>query len=245
VAELCGCEPALAPIAAQLAAIYFLPGEAQVRNPHLLQALQAACEQAGVTLLPEHEALDVETVGGRLIGVRTPRGSIRGDRFCFTAGTWTQRLLAPLGVQTGILPIRGQMLLYRCRQRFFTRIINEGSRYIVPRDDGHVLVGSTEEEVGFDSRTTPEMLAELRQFAESLLPELTRGELIRSWAGLRPGSFDGFPYLGRLPTWDNAFIAAGHFRSGLYLSPATAVTMAAVMCDEPPPIDLSPFRVGR
>jgi glycine oxidase len=137
------------------------------------------------------------------------------------------------------------MLLLRLPRPAFSHVINEGSRYLVPRDDGRVLVGSTEEEVGFDKRTTEEGLRELRQLACSLVPALSDASLEQSWAGLRPASFDGFPYLGRLPELVNAFVAAGHFRSGLYLSTGTAVVMRQLICSGESSIALDAFRVGR
>ncbi len=74
---------------------------------------------------------------------------------------------------------------------------------------------------------------------------LRSAEIELTWAGLRPASFDGLPYLGSLPGLANVFVAAGHFRSGIYLSPGTAVVMAQAMRGEPTAIDLAPFRVGR
>lgn len=158
---------------------------------------------------------------------------------------WAYRLLQRMGVPTGILPIRGQMLLYRCPSPPLRRILNEGPRYLVPREDGHVLVGSSEEEAGYEKLTTEPVLAELRGLAESLVPDLRSAELADSWAGLRPGSFDGQPYLGRIPGVQNGYVAAGHFRSGLHTSPATAIVMSQLMRGERPQIDLQPFRVGR
>ena len=137
------------------------------------------------------------------------------------------------------------MVLFRCDQPPITRIVNEGSRYLVPREDGRVLAGSTEEEVGFDKRTTEEAIADLVGFARGLVPALRDAKIEQTWAGLRPASFDGLPYLGPLPGLKNAFIAAGHFRSGLFLSTATAVVMSQLMRGEKPQIDLAPFRVGR
>ena len=137
------------------------------------------------------------------------------------------------------------MVLFRCSTPPVRRIINVGSRYLVPRDDGRVLAGSTEEEAGFDKRTTEQGISELIAFARGLIPRLADADVERTWAGLRPGSFDGLPYLGRLPGLSNAFVAAGHFRSGLFLSPATAVVMAQLLCGEPTTVDLAPFRVGR
>jgi glycine oxidase len=124
-------------------------------------------------------------------------------------------------------------------------VLNEGSRYLVARDDGHVLVGSTEEEAGFDKSTTSTAIEELTRLACDLVPELRRFAVEQTWAGLRPGTYDGFPYLGAVPGLENAFVAAGHFRSGLHLSTGTAVVMGQLMRGETPIIDLSPFRVGR
>jgi glycine oxidase len=108
-----------------------------------------------------------------------------------------------------------------------------------------VLAGSTEEHVGFDKRTTQEAVAELARFACDLVPALAGAAIERTWAGLRPGTPDELPYLGPLPGLDNAWVAAGHFRSGLQLSPGTAVAMASLICGERPPLDLGPFSVDR
>jgi len=222
-----------------------LPGESQLRNPRHLKALMAACQQCSVTITPNVIATGFKIAGNELSEIQTPNGTLRAQQFCFTAGAWTGQILNRLGMATGILPIRGQIVLFRCAKPPITRIVNEGSRYLVPRDDGRVLAGSTEEETGFDKRTTDVAVAELTKFARGLVPALDDAEIERTWAGIRPGSFDGLPYLGRLPGLKNAFVAAGHFRTGLYLSPATAVVMSELMRGEKPQIDLGPFRVGR
>jgi glycine oxidase len=226
----------------------FLPDEAQLRNPRHLKALVAACEQAGVKIIPHVAPSEFRIRDDELTEVCTSAGSMRARQYCFTAGAWTGQLLARLGINTGILPIRGQIVLFRCKSASggpITRIINEGSRYLVPRDDGRVLSGSTEEEVGFDKRTTDEAISELTEFARGLVPALREADVELTWAGLRPGSYDGLPYLGRLPGLKNAYVAAGHFRTGLFLSPATAVVMSQLLRGEKPGIDLAPFRVGR
>lgn len=245
--SLASLEPALAPLtrSTEFRAAYLMPGEAQLRNPRHLQALLVACRQRGVEVRSGIAAEEFELAGGKVVRVKTNAGLRTAERYCLTSGAWTQPLLARLFIPTGILPVRGQMVLYRCERPPFTRILNEGPRYLVPRDDGRVLAGSTEEEVGFDKSNTAEGIAELRQFAEELVPALREAPIERTWAGLRPGSFDGSPYLGQVPGLDNAFVAAGHFRSGLYLSPATAVVMSDLLLGRTPEIDLTPFRVGR
>lgn len=240
--SLSDLEPALTH---SVRAAYLLPGESQLRNPRHLKALLAGCRLRGVTIESGSEVLDATLRAGRMDSLQTTQGDRHAATYCFTAGAWTRALLMKLGITTGILPIRGQMILFRCAARPFQRILNEGPRYLVAREDGYVLVGSTEEEVGFDKRTTSEAIEELTQLAQTLVPALRDAETERTWAGLRPGTFDGFPYLGTLPGIANAFTAAGHFRSGLYLSPGTAVVLGQLIRGLKPEIDLSPFRVDR
>lgn len=191
------------------------------------------------------EVTDLIDEGDRIDAVCTSPGEFKADAFVITAGPWTERILAREGVPTGIFPMRGQMVLFRCARQPFKRVLNDGPRYLVPRDDGYVLAGSTEEEAGFDKSTTEEAIAELTNFATDLVPALRAANVEQTWAGLRPASYDGFPYIGRMPGLENAFVAAGHFRSGLHLSPGTAVVLADVMCGATPAIDLMPFRVSR
>jgi glycine oxidase len=224
---------------------FLLPDEAQLRNPRHLQALLAACRLAGVQIVSNVATTELVIEADRVQAVDTSAGLLRSRCFCFTAGAWTGQLLTSLGLPIAVLPVRGQMVLFRCQSPPLRHILNEGSRYIVPRDDGRVLAGSTEEEVGFDKRTTDEAIAELTAFARDLVPALRSAPIEQTWAGLRPATFDGLPYLGRLPGLSNAFVAAGHFRSGLFLSPATAVVTSQLIRGEQPEIDLAPFRVGR
>lgn len=226
-------------------AAWLLPDECQLRNPHYLQALARVCELQGVIISPHTEVQDFALSGGRISAVITNEGVIDADQICVTSGAWTGQLLQKLGMTVGVVPVRGQIVLFRCERPPVQCVINEGPRYIVPREDGHLLVGSTEEEAGFDKRTTEVAIAELIDFARSLLPVLNSAEVKQTWAGLRPASFDGFPYLGPIPGLANAFVASGHYRSGLYLSPGTATVMAELMCGAPTSLDLSVFRVGR
>jgi glycine oxidase len=244
-AALCRLEPELSDLAPTVRAAYLLPQECQLRNPRYVRALLQACRAAGVEVTADCEALDVVVERDRVARLETSAGSLQGERYCFTSGAWTGRLLAKLGLEIAVLPIRGQMVLFRCAAPPLRHVLNEGPRYLVPRDDGHVLVGATEEEVGFDKRNTDEAISDLRSLACELVPALRQAEVERTWAGLRPATFDGFPYLGKLPALDNAYVAAGHFRSGLFLSPGTAVVMRQLLRGETPEIDLQPFRVGR
>ena len=218
-----------------------VPGESQICNPDHLKALAAACRKRGVELI---ENCDVNfRLQDDLVVVDSYAKPL--DRICFCAGAWTTPLMADLGIKVPLIPVRGQMLLFKLDARIFESIINEGSRYIVPRADGFVLVGSTTEEVGFDESTTEEKLNELMQFATSLVPALNENTLENSWAGLRPASHDGFPFMGVLPGTRNGYVATGHFKAGLQMSPAVAVIMADLIEGKDSIMDVSPFNPGR
>lgn len=238
--------PCLADSSRPILGSWYIPTECQLRNPHHLKALRSACERSGRVRILEHcPVIDWQRSDRWIQAALTPQGAIQAKRYCVTAGAWSQRLLEPLGLHSGILPIRGQMILYRFPTRRWIPILNEGHRYLVPRADGHVLAGSCEEEVGFEETTTDTMLEQLRQWSQSLVKELADAEEVQSWAGLRPGSFDSHPYLGRLPDTDNGFIASGHFRHGLHLSPGTAQVMIDLMQEGKTSIDLESFRFTR
>jgi glycine oxidase len=241
--DLSRYEPALQPRGVRAA--YLVPEECQIRNPRHLQALLMACAERGVEITPGAAAEDFVVHGERIEAVRTSVGTIPADQFCITSGSWTGPLVRRLGITPAIKPIRGQIVLFRSATRLLSRIVNEGSRYLVPRDDGRLLAGSTEEDVGFDRSTTAGAIAGLLDFAIGLAPQLADATIERTWAGLRPSTADGLPYLGRLPAFDNAFIAAGHFRGGLQLSTGTAVVMNQLMQGRKPEVDLSAFAVDR
>ena len=137
------------------------------------------------------------------------------------------------------------MVLYKTVTPLISRIVNDGNRYLVPREDGYLLAGSVEEEVGYVCETTDGAISQIREWAQNLLPQLSRAPVLKKWAGLRPGSFDGFPYVGQVPGCNNLFIASGHFRSGIHLSCGTAHCIADLMEGRTPPVDLTPFRIGR
>ena len=225
--------------------IWLMPDECQLRPPRLLAALLAACIAAGVEVI---EQQIVEAIIPKLNGsiqIATTSRIWTSEQVCIASGAWAQRLLDDINIQTGILPIRGQMLLYKLPHKPFSQVLNDGHRYLVPRDDGYVLAGSCEEEVGFKNETSAEKIAELQQWVASILPGWNEAYFQKSWAGLRPGVIDGLPYIGRLPQQQNIFIAAGHYRSGLHLAPATAEILVALLQGSVPPIDISPFHIQR
>ncbi len=216
----------------------FLPEFGQARNPRHVKALAAACRQLGVEIIEDAEQLTL-TQHNKTVEAATPARQFSADRICVCAGSWTGNVLEPLGVTLPVKPVRGQMAQLQVSQLPFTCVIEQGRRYVVPRADGLILVGSTEEDVGFEKRNTTEGVASLLKFAESVVPELGRAEMVRCWAGLRPGSPDELPFLGAVPEFSNLFVGAGHFRSGLQMSPATGAILSDLLLDRTPAIDMT------
>lgn len=226
---------------------FFLPEMAQVRNPWHLRALISFAEQIGVEL---HSHVGIESwqiESGRVVGVRIANGTVAlAKQFLVAAGPWSERLLGSLNCRPGVHPIRGQILLLKTKAETLRPTLIAGKRYLVPRGDGRVLVGSTEEpEAGFAKQTTPTGLAELRDFANDLVPELSVAETEQSWAGLRPGSRDGLPYIGPVPGYENVFAAVGHSRAGVQLSLGTAQFVAELILDRPTCVPKSAFALDR
>jgi len=236
------CEPELGNYAEAL----WLPDIAQVRNPRLLKALRQALLLMGVVV---HEHLTVTALQyqeDRITGVTTQeKGSIKAERVIITAGSWSAGLLKTVHTTITVHPVRGQMILFMTQPGLISRIVLANSHYIIPRRDGRVLVGSTLEEVGFDKSTTFTALQDLKYVAFDLIPRLADYTVQKQWAGLRPGSPTGVPYIGQHPTIAGLYINTGHFRNGIVLGLASAQLLADIITGRPPIIDPIPYAIGR
>ncbi|MDB5391633.1 MAG: Glycine oxidase ThiO [Planctomycetaceae bacterium] len=229
---------------------YRLRQFAQVRNPRHVKALVAACLARGVRILPGCGVLgfkvDKQSDGRtRVLAARTIERDFSADKFVVAGGAWTQSILAGLGIpDVPISPVRGQIVLLSSLPLPFSHVLNHGSRYLVPRTDGRILIGSTEEHVGFDKSNTAAGVAGLLEFGQHVIPKLANAKLERTWSGLRPGSPIGSPYLCQLSHSSNAYVAAGHFRSGLQLSPGTGRLMAQLITGRQLELDLAAFQLA-
>jgi glycine oxidase len=144
-----------------------------------------------------------------------------------------------------VRPVKGQILTLRgpADEPACERILAGERVYMVPRADGRLVIGATVEERGFDTTLTAGGVHELLREAYRLLPEIAELELLEATAGLRPGSPDNAPLIGRAA--DGLLVATGHFRNGVLQAPVTADSVAALIAGEPAPIDLAPFAPER
>lgn len=219
-----------------------MAGVANVRNPRLLKSLRAALEK-----LPNVEVHEQCGVTGflreaeRIVGVRTAQGELRADAVVVAAGAWSGELLKTLGLDLPVEPVKGQMILFKCAADYLPAMVMAKGRYAIPRRDGHILVGSTLEYEGFDKTPTDEAFESLRASAIELLPALANAEVVGHWAGLRPGSPDGIPFIGPVPDHDGLWLNCGHFRNGLVLAPASCQLLSDLLLNREPIVDPAPY----
>ncbi len=228
-------------IAETAANVIWLPDVAQARNPRVMQALRVAALRAGVVLHEQTPATRLLTEGARVTGVETPSGVFSSDSVVVTAGAWTGNLLAELGDAPEIAPVRGQIVLFKAEPGLLPCVVYRRGHYLVPRADGHILVGSTLEDVGFDQTTTAQARTELLDFAYSLMPALRQAEVVTQWAGLRPGSPGNVPTIDRHPTLENLYVNSGHFRYGVTMAPAAGEVLLHRMLGTATGVDATPY----
>lgn len=142
-------------------------------------------------------------------------------------------------------PIRGQIVRARPDRPPLERVAWDPLGYVVPGQNGEVLVGSTVEAAGFESRPTMQGVRALTAAGIAMVPALRAAEFDRAWAGLRPRLSDGLPIIGRLADIPNLILATGHYRNGTLLGPLTGDLVADLVVGKQPSIDLAPFSPGR
>ena len=219
-----------------------LPEVAQVRNPRLLHALRKRVEMLGGMILEQHEVQKFEIAGERVVALQTTQGKFGADAYIVAAGAWSKTLLGEHALNMDIRPIRGQILLFKFDTPPFQQILLKENLYLIPRRDGHVLVGSTLENVGFDKSTTVEARDSLLQRVREIFPGWRDRMPVQHWAGFRPGSPDNIPTIGRHPRLTNLYANSGHFRYGVTMSLASAELLLNEIEGKPQPFPVEEYR---
>jgi glycine oxidase len=225
-------------LAENFASGLWMPHIANVRNPRLLQALMCSLKQQKKFVLREFSP--VQQLDNAAV-VLSSGERVAGGNIVVCAGAWSGELLRSIMPDIPVSPVLGQMLLYKMQPGWLRSMVLHDGRYAIPRVDGHVLVGSTLEQRGFDKSITEEACNTLRSAAEKILPDLRDVQPVRQWAGLRPGSPDGLPLMGKLSILEKLWICAGHFRNGLVLAPASAQLMADLLLQRTPLLNPAPY----
>jgi glycine oxidase len=197
-------------------------------NPGLLtKALAKSAQKLGAEVREREVVTGFIGGGAKLDGVSTNNGDVRTDAVVLAAGPWTEPLSMRLDARLRTPPMRGQMLSYKSKAVRHAIWGEDG--YLVPKPRRQLFAGATIEDVGFRKTTTAKALAGLQRMAEALVPSLAGAPVASAWAGLRPGSADGLPVIGRMPGKDNVYVASGHFRNGVLLAPITGRLVAEMV----------------
>jgi len=219
-----------------------LPQVSQVRNPRLLQALKQWLILHGATLLENTQLLPIQEKN-QLDSWETSTGeTLHADTFVVTSGAWSYELLKQTAATLNIKPMRGQILLYQLPTDTLPHILYQDGFYMLQRRDGHVLAGSTLEDVGFDTGTTESARMEMQAKAEAMLPELKDSPILKHWSGLRPGTTDNLPTISQHPSIANLYLNTGHFRYGVTMAPASAKIVTSLIMGKPPLLEPMPYR---
>lgn len=217
----------------------------QVHPVHLAQALKASLHKLGCDIREWTPAFSLIQRNGRIQGVKTAAGELYADQVILASGAWASPLTEPLGLTLPLFPVKGQCISVRTAAPVIRSTVFTKGCYVVPKRDGSMIIGATQEECGFDKRCHASVIGSLHAAASRLLPELAEAEFVSTWAGLRPGTPDDLPYIGASVKAPGLLIAAGHYRNGILLAPATGKLIKQLATGEATELDVAPFSPDR
>lgn len=225
----------------------WLPEIGQVRNPRLVKAIRASLLAAGVIFYEHCQVEEFIRDGESIIGVNARQegqdtSSIYADNTIVAGGAWTANLLKMLDIELPIEPVKGQMLMFKGKPGMLNRIILNHDRYLIPRKDGRILVGSTLEKTGFDKSISEAAHADLYYTAVDIMPALDSVKVEKQWAGLRPGSPEGIPFIYKPEQYKGLYVNAGQYRNGVVLGPASAHFLVDIILERPPIADIESYQ---
>jgi len=224
----------------------WLPDQAQLNAQLLAVGLHSAVRRSGADVRHGARVTRIRTAHARVVGVRLESGEdVDASAVVVAAGAWSPAidgLPRPLPVR----PVRGQMLRLRPDHPVpWPLVATHDGHYVVPRENGTVLCGSTMEERGFEDAVTEEGQEEIATHAAGLVPAIGEAPVVERWAGLRPLSADRMPLLGPEPLLEGLFYATGHGRNGILLAPLTARVVADLVLEGSSPLPWQPFSATR
>jgi len=218
---------------------------AEIEPAAFTQALIQAAETRGARF--QHGRVTGLGLNNRSVaGVKLDGRIVRTATVVLAMGPWTSEAGAWIGLRVPVTPLKGQILRLRLPPaQAETRFSDTDGNYMARKADGLVYVGTTEERVGFDETPTAAARRQILCQAERFVSAVSRAEVVKQTACLRPLSPDGLPILGAAPGLSGAYIATGHGRAGLLMAPGGAAALAAHITGESPAIDLTPFDPAR
>jgi glycine oxidase len=217
--------------------------ECHVTPRRLLEALTGACTVKGIEIRSGVRVLEVSVEEGRVTGVRTSPEHFAAPHVVIASGVRSPEI-GGLVPAIPVAPRKGQILSLTSSPPRFSRMIQWEHAYMVPRRNGELIIGATNEDVGFDRSITPSGVGSLLERAQHLSRYLAHLPIGEMWTGLRPATPDGLPVIGKAGV-GGLFYATGHYRNGILLAPVTATALASIMDNRQPPVSLEAFAPSR
>jgi len=233
------CEPALN---SEINQALWLPEIGQMRNPRLVKALAGSLAEKEVKVIEHCKVEQLIEKQGLIQGVETTDKVYKADRVIVAGGAWSGKIINENVQQPVIEPVKGQMILFKARRNLLKTMVLSGGRYLIPRRDGRILTGSTLEHTDFEKNITEDAMLSLKQSAIDMVPELANFEIEHHWAGLRPGTPQGIPYICEHPAIKGLYINSGHYRNGVILGAASAKLMADLVTGKEAELDMKPYQ---
>lgn len=212
---------------------------ANVRNPRLLQSLTQYLKQHPRVRFFEHCPIQqFQIIENRIQAIQSADGRLhQADHIVLATGAWSQQWATQLGLEIPIQPVQGQIVLFKTPAQWLPSMCMNKVMYLIPRQDGHVLCGSSMRHVGFDTCPDPQIKQDILSACFEMVPELAQFPIVKQWAGLRPGSPTGVPYIGKVPNLNNVWVNFGHFRNGLCMGTASAQLLRQLMLGQETIVD--------
>jgi glycine oxidase len=223
----------------------YYPEESHLYAPDYLNALEKACLNSGVII---HEEVGKVSINESLHNstVSDENGTTySADVIVLSSGAWSSEWEQSLNLAIPVFPIRGQICAYHNLPYELNHIVYTSQGYLVSKENKSLVCGASEDIAGFDTTVTAKGIQRLKNWNSNVLPMLTNIEPFSSWAGLRPATQDGFPFIGYHPAAKNIILACGHYRNGILLSPITAEIVANLVEEKDCNIPLGSFAPDR
>ena len=225
-------------------ALYY-PNDHQLLPLTFARALARTAVDLGATVREGAGVDRLLTEGDRVVGVAIGGEQLHAGEVVIANGAWASSWSEILRTPIPIRPVRGQMVALRTTGTALRHVVSSLEGYMITKPDGTTYVGTTVEEAGYDARPTAAGIARLLALAPRLIPRLGDATVTGAWAGLRPGTADGRPLIGRVPGWQGVTMAAGHFRNGILLAPITGELVADLLAGRRPRLPVDDFDPGR
>ena len=234
-------EPALADPSESV----WVEGVHNIRNPALCRAMECYIQQSSITLKASVTLTSVQKKADTFELI-SKDNCIKSSKVVVCSGAWSSELLSifpqiDMTKMPDIFPVKGQMIAYRAKRGVLRSVILEQNRYLIPRHDGIIIVGSSVEHKAFDKSLTSDVFEDLRQFAETKIPALKYYPVISHWAGLRPGSHRDRPIIDMVNDINDLYLNIGHFRNGLLSAPASAQVITDIILGNASEFDLKGY----